>query len=57
MNAPESRKRLRPARKVSRPRKAGRSKVFVAELRRQCKLIAAVDRRDTGWQQLVFLPE
>jgi len=57
MNAPDSRRRLTPARKLSRSKKARRSRVFVAELRRQCKLIAAADRRDTGWQQLIFLPE
>ena len=57
MNAPDSRKRLTPARKVPRSRKARRSRAFVAELRRQCKLIVAADRCDTGWQQLIFLPE
>jgi hypothetical protein len=56
MNAPDSRRRLTPARKVPRLKKARRSRAFVAELRRQCKLIAAADRRDTGWQQLIFLP-
>jgi len=45
------------ARKLPRSKKARRSKAFVAELRRQCRLIAAADRRDTGWQQLIFLPE
>ena len=57
MNAPESRKRLAPGQKLPRTRKARRSRAVVAELRRQCKLIAAADRRDTDWQQLVFLPE
>ena len=57
MNAPDSRRRVTPARKVPLSRKARRSRAFVAELRRQCKLIAAADRRDTGWQQLIFLPE
>jgi hypothetical protein len=57
MNAPDSRRRLTPARKIPRSRKARRSKAFVAELRRQCKLMAAADRRDTGWQQLIHLPE
>jgi hypothetical protein len=57
MNAPDSRKRLAPARKLPRSRKARRSRAVVAELRRQCRLIAASDRHDTGWQQLIFLPE
>jgi hypothetical protein len=57
MNAPDSRRRLAPARKLPRTRKARRSRAVVTELRRQCKLIAAADRRDTDWQHLVFLPE
>jgi hypothetical protein len=57
MNAPDSRKRLTAARKVPRSRKARQSRGFVAELRRQCRLIAIADRRDTGWQQLIHLPE
>lgn len=57
VNAPDSRRRLTPARKLPRSKKARRSKAFVAELRRQCRLIAAADRRDTGWQQFIFLPE
>lgn len=57
MNAPDSRKRLAQARKLPRSRKARHARVIVAELRRQCRLIAASDRRDTGWQQLIFLPE
>ena len=57
MNAPDTRRRLAPARKPPRSKKARRSKAFVAELRRQCKLIAAADRRDTSWQQLIHLPE
>ena len=56
MNAPDTRRRLAPARKP-RSKKARHSKAFVTELRRQCKLIAAADRRDTGWQQLIYLPE
>jgi len=57
MNAPDSRRRLSPARKAPRSRQARHTKAFVAELRRQCKTIAAAERRDTGWQQLIFLPE
>jgi hypothetical protein len=57
MNAPESCPRLALAAKQLRSKKARRSKAFIAELRRQCKLIAAADRRDTGWQQLIHLPE
>ena len=54
MNAPDSRRRLTSARKT---RKAKKSRAFIAELRRQCKAIAAADRRDTDWQQLIHLPE
>ena len=57
MNAPDTRHRLAPARKPPRSKKARQSKAFIAELRRQCRLIAQADRRDTGWQQLVHLPE
>ena len=57
MNAPDSRRRLVPARKLPRSKKARHSRAVVAELRRQCKLIAAADRRDTGWQHLIVLPE
>ena len=57
MIAPDSRRRLTPVRKMRRARKARHSRAFVAELRCQCKLIAAPDRRDTGWQHLIFLPE
>lgn len=57
MNASDPRRRLAPARKPPRSKKARHSKAFVTELRRQCKLIAAADRRDTGWQQLIHLPE
>jgi hypothetical protein len=55
MNAPESRRRLTPARK---PRRAGtrRSKAFLAELRRQCRLANKADQRD-DWQQYLSLPE
>ena len=57
MNAPDSRRRLAPPRTPPRAKKARHSKAFVTELRRQCKLIAAADRRDTDWQQLIHLPE
>ncbi len=57
MNAPDTRRRLAPAPKLPRSKKARQSKAFVEELRRQCKLIAAADRRDTGWQKLIHLPE
>ena len=57
MNAPDSRRRLTSARKAPRSRKARKSRAFIAELRRQCKLMAAADRRDTDWQQLIHLPE
>jgi len=57
MNAPDSRKRLAPTRKLPRARQGRRSRAVIAELRRQCSRIAAADRRDTGWQQLIFLPE
>ena len=57
MNAPDTRRRLAPERKLPRSKKARHTKAFVTELRRQCKLIAAEDRRDTSWQQLIHLPE
>ncbi len=57
MNAPDTRRRLAPTRKPPRSKKARHSRAFVTELRRQCKLIAAADRRDAGWQQLIYLPE
>ena len=57
MNASDTRRRRASARKPPRSKKARHSKAFVAELRRQCKLIAAADRRDTDWQQLIHLPE
>jgi len=57
MNAPDTHRRLAPARKPPRSKKARHTKAFVTELRRQCELIAAADRRDTGWQQLIHLPE
>jgi hypothetical protein len=57
MNAPDTRRRLAPARKPPLSKKARHSKAFITELRRQCKLIAVADRRDTGWQQLIHLSE
>jgi len=57
MNAPDTRRRLAPARKPPLSKKARQSKAFIAELRRQCKLIAAADRRDTSWQQFIHFPE
>ena len=57
MNAPDSRRRLALALKLPRTKKARHSRAVVSELRRQCKRIAAADRRDTDWQQLIFLPE
>jgi hypothetical protein len=57
MNAPDSRRRLSLPDKPPRSKKARKSKAFITELRRQCKLVAAADRRDTGWKRLVQLPE
>ena len=57
MNAPESRRRLALASNPPHSKKARKTKAFIAELRRQCKLVAAADRRDAGWKQLVHLPE
>ena len=57
MNAPDSRRRLSPPGKPPHSKKARKSKAFIAELRRQCKLAAAADRRDASWKQLVHLPE
>jgi hypothetical protein len=48
---------LAPARKLPRSKKERHSRAVLAELRRQCKRIAVADRRDRGWQQLIFLPE
>jgi len=55
MNAPESRRRL-ARRKSPGTARRRRSKVFAAELRRQCRLANAADRRD-NWQQYLYLPE
>ena len=53
MNAPDSRRRLSPSDKPPHSKKARKSKTFITELRRQCKLVAAADRRDTDWKRLV----
>jgi len=56
MNAPDNRRRLAPQRRrpgASRPR---RTKAFLAQLRRQCRLANDADRRD-NWQQFIHLPE
>ena len=55
MNAPDSRRRL-ARRKLRAGVKRRRSKAFVAELRRQCRLANDADRRD-NWQQYLYLPE
>jgi hypothetical protein len=55
MNAPESR-RLAPPRKRARAAKLRRTKAFLAQLRRQCRLANDADRRD-NWQQFIHLPE
>jgi hypothetical protein len=54
MNAPDSRRRL--TRKPRPPLKRRRSKAFLAEVRRQCRLANEADRRD-NWQQYLYLPE
>ncbi len=53
LNAPESRRRLACSRKAvaSQPRKR-RTKAFLAEVRRQCRLANKADRQD-DWQQYV----
>jgi hypothetical protein len=53
MNAPDARRRLAPSRK---PRAAAkrRSKAFLAELRRQCRLANKADRRD-DWRAVCRL--
>ena len=56
MNAPDSRRRLRSTRKPRAPSKPRRSKIFLAEVRRQCRLANEADRRD-NWQQYIYLPE
>jgi len=54
MNAPDTRKRL--ARKARAGSKRRRTKAFLAEVRRQCRLANQADRRD-NWQQYLYLPE
>jgi hypothetical protein len=56
MNAPDSRRRLAPSRKARTAGKRRRSKVFLAQVRRQCQLANKADRRD-NWQQYIYLPE
>ena len=54
MNAPDSRRRL-----TRMPRsnfKRRRSKAFLAELRRQCRLANKADQRD-NWRQYLYFPE
>jgi hypothetical protein len=55
MNAPDSRRRLAAPRKA---RAAGRrrSRAFLAEVRRQCRLANEADRRD-NWRHFIHLPE
>ena len=55
MNARDSRRRLAPSRKA-RSAKRRRSKAFLAEVRRQCRLANEADQRD-NWQQYIHLPE
>ncbi len=57
MKALDSRRRQSPAVKPPRSKKARKTKAFIAELRRQCMLVAEADRRDEGWKQLIHLPE
>ena len=54
MNAPDSRRRL--SRKPRPTSKRRRSKAFLAEVRRQCRLANKADRRD-NWQQYLYFPE
>jgi hypothetical protein len=56
MNAPDSRRRLTVARKLRTPARKRRSKAYLAEVRRQCRLANEADRRD-NWQQYIHLPE
>jgi len=56
MNAPDSRRRLAPSRKRRSSAKRRRSKLFLAEVRRQCRLANEADRRD-NWRQYIHLPE
>jgi len=54
MTTPDSRHRLAPARRRRRGT-ARRSKAFLAELRRQCRLANNADLRD-DWQKFLHLP-
>lgn len=56
MNAPENRRRFNASRKHRSKAKRPRSKAFLAEVRRQCRLANESDRRD-NWQQYLYLPE
>jgi len=56
MNAPDSRRRLAPSRRTRATPARRRSKAFLAELRRQCRLANQADRRD-NWKQYIYLPE
>jgi hypothetical protein len=56
MNAPENRRRFTTSRKPRSTAKRRRSKAFLAEVRRQCRLANEADRRD-NWQKYVYLPE
>jgi hypothetical protein len=56
MNAPDSRRRLAPSRKSRAVSKRPRSRAFLAEVRRQCRLANKADRRD-NWQQYLYLSE
>ena len=56
MNAADSRRRLNARRKPPVAAKRRRSKAFLAEVRRQCRLANEADRRD-NWQQYIYLPE
>ena len=55
MNAPDPRRRLAPSRKT-RAASRRRSKAFLAELRRQCRLANKADRRD-DWERYLHVPE
>jgi hypothetical protein len=49
-------RRFAPSRKPSSTSRRRRSKAFLAEVRRQCRLANKADRRD-NWQQYLYLPE
>jgi hypothetical protein len=51
VNAPESRRLAHPRKRV-RAAKPRRSKAFLAELRRQCRIANDADRRD-NWRQFI----